>query len=244
MAKHTFERREKKMLIDNSIVEDFTKDILEYMDPDEYNFDGKPYMISNLYFDDDGDNIIRFSVSKPKYKEKLRVRSYGVPNDDTKVFIEIKRKLRGVGTKRRAKIRLGQLREYLATGKHPEGIKYIDEQVLCEIDYYLATYKVEPKVYISYMRNAFFGKEDKNFRVTLDKEITTRRYDLDLSLGSYGEQLLPDGKTLLEIKFEGAVPLWFAHIMSKYSMSFQSYSKYGTEFKKMQRKLNFSEVEK
>lgn len=242
MAKHTFERREKKMLIDNAIVEDFTKDILEYMDPDEYNFDGKPYMISNLYFDDDGDNIIRFSVSKPKYKEKLRVRSYGVPNDDTKVFIEIKRKLRGVGTKRRAKIRLGQLCEYLATGKHPEGLKYIDEQVLCEIDYYLETYKVEPKVYISYMRNAFFGKEDKNFRVTLDKEITTRRYDLDLSLGSYGEQLLPEGKTLLEIKFEGAVPLWFAHIMSKYSMSFQSYSKYGTEFKKLQRKLNFSEV--
>ena len=114
---------------------------------------------------------------------------------------------------------------------------------MCEIDYYLATYKVEPKVYISYMRNAFFGKEDKNFRVTLDKEITTRRYDLDLSLGSYGEKLLPDGKTLLEIKFEGAVPLWFAHIMSKYSMSFQSYSKYGTEFKKMQRKLNFSEVD-
>lgn len=243
MAKHTFERREKKMLIDNSIVDDFINDILEYMTTDEYNVDGKPYMISNLYFDDEGDNVIRHSVSKPRFKEKLRIRSYGVPTQDTKVFIEIKRKLRGVGTKRRAKLPLCQLVEYLETGKHPQGLKYIDEQVLREIDYYRDTYKVYPKIYISYMRNAFWGKEDKNFRVTLDKDITTRRYDLDLTLGSYGDKLLPEGKTLLEIKFNGAVPLWFAHIMSKYSLSFSSYSKYGMEFKEMQRRLNFSEVE-
>ncbi len=243
MAKHTFERREKKMLIDNAIVDDFVNDILEYMTPDEYNVNGEPYMISNLYFDDDGDNIIRHSVSKPRFKEKLRVRSYGVPTGDTEVFIEMKRKLRGVGTKRRARLTLCQLNEYLETGKHPEGLKYIDEQVLREIDYYRANCNVYPKVYISYMRNAFFSKENKKFRVTLDREITSRRYDLDLSFGSYGDKLLPEGKTLLEIKFEGAVPLWFAHIMSKYSLSFSSYSKYGTEFKKTQRKLNFSEDE-
>ncbi len=242
MAKHTFERREKKMLIDNTQVNDFVNDILEYMTPDEYNVGGEPYMISNIYFDDDGDNVIRHSVSKPQFKEKLRIRSYGVPDKDTKVYIEIKRKLKGIGTKRRAKLPLWQLNEYLEMGKHPDGIKYIDEQVLREIDYYRATYHVSPKIYISYMRNAYFGKEDKKFRLTLDKEITTRRYDLDLSLGSYGEQLLPEGKTLLEVKFEGAVPLWFARIMSKYSLSFTPYSKYGTEFKLAQRKQNFSEV--
>jgi len=243
LSKHTFERREKKILIDNSKVADFTRDICEYMVPDEYNIDGEPYMISNLYFDDELDSVIMHSVSKPRYKEKLRVRSYGVPDENTKVFIEIKKKLRGVGTKRRAKITLAQLNEYLATGKHPNGIKYIDEQVLCEIDYYRQTYDVYPKVYISYMRNAYFGKENKNFRVTIDKEITTRRYDLDLSLGSYGDQLLPEGKSLLEIKFDGAVPFWFARIMSKYSLSFGSYSKYGTEYKTLQRSLKRSKLE-
>lgn len=241
MAKHTFERCEKKMLVDDDIIEDFIKDISEYMHADEYNVDGKPYMICNLYFDDDGDNVIRHSLSKPSYKEKLRIRSYGVPGDDTTVFIEIKRKLRGVGTKRRAKLPLALLREYLDTGKHPDKLGYIDNQVLSEIDYYLQTYKVYPKVYISYMRRAFFGKSDKDFRVTLDKDITTRRYDLDLSLGSYGELLLPTGKTLLEVKFAGAVPFWFTHIMSKYSLSFSSHSKYGMEFKKMQKQLKISE---
>ncbi len=242
MAKHTFERREKKMLIDNDLVKDFVNDILEYMTPDEYNVGGEPYMISNIYFDDDGDNVIRHSVSKPPFKEKLRIRSYGVPNKDTKVYIEIKRKLKGVGIKRRAKLPLCQLSEYLETGKHPENIKYIDEQVLREVDYYRATYHVCPKVYISYMRNAYFGKENKKFRITLDRDITVRRQDLDLSLGSYGEKLLPEGKALLEVKFEGSVPLWFAHIMSKYSLSFTPYSKYGIEFKQMQRHKNFSEA--
>ena len=237
MAKHTFERLEKKMLIDDSVVESFIADISEYMDPDPYNINGEPYMIANLYFDNDEDEAIRFSLSKPRYKEKLRIRSYGVPKDDDKVFIEIKRKLYGVGTKRRARLRYRDLMEYIRTGKHPENIKYIDEQVLKEIDYYRQTYNVYPKVYISYMRRAFFGKQDKNFRVTLDRDITTRRYDLALDLGSYGELLLPPGKTLLEIKFEGALPLWFAHIMSKYSLSFQSYSKYGNEYKKQQRLL-------
>ena len=242
MAKHTFERREKKMLIDNSSVNDFVNDILEYMTPDEYNVGGEPYMISNIYFDDDGDNVIRHSVSKPPFKEKLRIRSYGVPDKDTKVYIEIKRKLKGVGTKRRAKLLLWQLNEYLETGKHPEGISYIDEQVLREVDYYRATYNVYPKVYISYMRNAYFGKDNKKLRLTLDRDITVRRYDLDLSLGSYGDKLLPDGKSLLEVKFEGAVPFWFARIMSKYSLSFLPYSKYGNEFKQTQMKQNFSEV--
>ena len=241
-TKNTFERREKKLLIDNCKVDSFVRDILPYMVPDEYNIDGKPYMISNLYFDDELDSIIRTSVSKPPFKEKLRVRSYGIPDENTKVFIEIKRKLKGIGTKRRARLTLSQLREYLDTGKHPEGLKYIDEQVLCEIDYYLQINKVKPKVYISYMRNAYFGKDDPDFRVTLDKEITTRRYDLDLSLGSYGDLLLPEGKTLLEIKFAGAVPLWFARVMSKYSLSFGSYSKYGMEFKKTQRRINFEEA--
>ena len=243
MAKHTFERCEKKMLIDNSDLENFISDISEYMNPDEYNIDGKPYMISNLYFDDEGDNIVRQSVSKPKFKEKLRARSYGVPTPEDKVFIEIKRKLNGIGTKRRAKMKYCELCEYLKTGKHPENIGYINEQVLCEIDYYIQTYKVVPKVYISYMRNAYFAKDDKNVRLTLDREITTRRYDLDLALGNYGNSLLPEGKTLVELKFEGSVPLWFAHIMSKYSLSFLSYSKYGREFMGMKRKIKFSEVE-
>ena len=108
---------------------------------------------------------------------------------------------------------------------------HLDAQILREIDQYRKNHSVYPKVYISYLRNAYFGKDDPSFRVTLDRDILTRRDDLLLESGRYGTSLLPEGKTLLEIKFTGAVPLWFARIMSKHGLSFGSFSKYGQEYK-------------
>jgi hypothetical protein len=91
------------------------------------------------------------------------------------------------------------------------------------------------------MRNAYFGKEDPSFRVTFDCDVLTRRDDLLLESGRYGAPLLPEGKTLLEIKFSGAVPLWFARIMSRHGLSFGSFSKYGQEYKAHATEENKSE---
>ena len=232
MSLQTFERLEKKLLLDEEKLPAFIEGISKYMNPDEFNIGGKPYHISNLYFDNDNDDVIRHSISKPKFKEKLRMRSYGVPNDDTKVFIELKKKTYGVGTKRRAKIKLSDAKKYIETGEHPQNISYLDEQVLREIDYFIETNNVYPKVYISYMRNAYFGKTDKKLRLTIDREILTRRYDVSLDLGSYGEPLLPEGKVLIEIKFEGVVPLWLSRLMDDLNVSFGTFSKYGKEFQR------------
>lgn len=241
MSLQTFKRLEKKLLIDEKLLPKFIEGISEYMNPDEFNLGGKPYHICNLYFDNDNDDVIRHSVSKPKFKEKLRMRSYGTPNDDTKVFIELKKKTYGVGTKRRAKIKLSDAKKYIETGVHPENLSYLDERVLCEIDYFRETYNVYPKVYISYMRNAYFGKDDKNLRLTIDRDILTRRYDVSLDMGSYGEPILPEGKILVEVKFAGVVPLWLAHLMDELGLSFGTFSKYGVEFKKLKYRQVFEE---
>lgn len=241
MSLQTFERLEKKLLIDEALLPEFIEGISEYMNPDEFNIGGKPYHICNLYFDNDNDDVIRHSVAKPKFKEKLRMRSYGTPNDDTKVFIELKKKTYRVGTKRRAKLKLSDAKKYIETGVHPENLSYLDERVLCEIDYFRETYNVYPKVYISYMRNAYFGKEDKKLRLTIDREILTRRYDVSLDMGSYGEPLLPEGKVLVEVKFEGVVPLWLSRLMDRLGLSFGSYSKYGKEFNKYKYRQVFEE---
>lgn len=241
MSLQTFERLEKKLLIDEALLPEFIEGISEYMNPDEFNIGGKPYHICNLYFDNDNDDVIRHSVAKPKFKEKLRMRSYGTPNDDTKVFIELKKKTYRVGTKRRAKLKLSDAKKYIETGMHPENLSYLDERVLCEIDYFRETYNVYPKVYISYMRNAYFGKEDKKLRLTIDREILTRRYDVSLDMGSYGEPLLPEGKVLVEVKFEGVVPLWLSRLMDRLGLSFGSYSKYGKEFNKYKYRQVFEE---
>ena len=228
---NTFKRMEKKTTLPTARVEELKARIAPYMEIDPYNTDGKPYMICNLYYDGEDDHVIRESVQLPKYKEKLRLRSYGVPSADSKVFLELKKKTCGVGTKRRTKLRYGDLTHYLNTGIHPEGLSYIDEQVLREIDYYRSHEDVAPRVYVSYLRTAYHGKEDPSFRLTFDSDILTRRYDLDLTLGRYGTPILTEGTTLLEVKFSGAVPFWFARVMSDFGLSFHTFSKVGTDFK-------------
>ncbi len=228
---NTFKRMEKKTTLPTSMVAELQARIAPYMIPDEHNADGKPYMVCNIYYDTPTDNVIRTSVALPRYKEKLRLRSYGTPTPDSKIFLELKKKLNGVGTKRRTKLTLRETEAYLQTGIHPEGLSYIDEQVLREVDYYRSHVDVSPALYVSYLRHAYHAKDDPSFRITLDSEILTRRYDLDLTLGRYGEPILTPGKTLLEVKFAGAVPLWFAHVMSDLGLSFHTFSKCGTDFK-------------
>lgn len=231
MAGNTFRRMEKKMTIPTEQLPILRERIEAHMKPDPFNIDGKPYTICNLYFDEPDDDVIRTSVALPWYKEKLRLRSYGTPEPDSKVFLELKKKCNKVGTKRRTKLPYQAVQHYLATGQHPDGLSYIDEQVLREIDYYLSHHNVSPRVYVSYLRNAYFGADDPSFRVTFDSDILTRRYDLDLALGRYGEPALSPGITLVEVKFSGAVPLWFCRIMSELELSFHTFSKVGTDFK-------------
>ena len=231
MAGNTFRRREKKMIIDASLVPKITERLLQYMTPDKYNENGNPSEICNLYFDNEQDDVIRNSIQKPKFKEKFRIRSYGTPNDDSPVFLELKRKLDGVGTKRRLTLTMAQARQYLETGNHPEGLSPLSEQILKEIDYYRSIHPVVPRTYVSYRRFGYFGKDDPDLRVTIDFDILTRRTDLDLEKGRYGTPLLPPELVLLETKFQGAVPLWLVRIFDEFHLSFGTFSKVGASFK-------------
>ena len=108
----------------------------------------------------------------------------------------------------------------------------INTQVLKEIDYFKKMYTLKPKVYLSYDRYAYFEKNDGDFRVTFDTNITTRRGNVRLESGSYGNKLIPDRLYLMEIKISGAVPMWFTRCLSDLHIYPVSFSKYGTEYKR------------
>ncbi|MBE6652050.1 MAG: polyphosphate polymerase domain-containing protein [Ruminococcaceae bacterium] len=228
---NTFRRMEKKTIVQTALIADLQARLSAHMDFDPHNADGKPYMISSLYYDGADDHVIRNSVALPYYKEKLRLRSYGVPTPDSTVFLELKKKQDGVGTKRRAKLPLRDAEAFLETGIHPARLSYIDEQVLREIDYYRSHEDVQPRVYVSYLRTAYHEKSNPSFRITFDSDILARRHDLRLELGRYGDPLLTAGYTLMEVKFSGAVPFWFSRVMSDFGLSFHTFSKVGTDFK-------------
>lgn len=230
MAVEVFNRRECKYLINDIQFRNIEEQLKEYMEPDEYNKNHEFYTITNIYYDTDDNQLIRKSLSKPNYKEKLRLRAYGVPEADQKVYLEIKKKVCGLVNKRRTTLRLQEVYDFVSTGIKPEFKKYMNKQVIGEIEYILKLYDLKPKLYLAYDREAFFCKENHNLRITFDKNIRTRRYDLKLELGDYGENLLNEGQWLMEIKTENSIPFWLTKLLSDNKIFRTSFSKYGTEY--------------
>lgn len=233
MAIEVFNRHESKFLIDEDIYNHIQNDLLKYMDLDDHNKEYGFYTISNIYFDTNDDYLIRNSISKPTYKEKLRIRAYGVPDIDEKVYLEIKKKFNGIVNKRRTKLKLSEAYDFVKNNTKPNIKNYMNKQVINEIEYILKIYNLSPKVYLAYDRKALFSKENRDLRITFDTNIRTRRYDLKLENGDYGESLLEGNKLLMEVKAEKNIPLWLSKLLSEYKIYKTSFSKYGNEYKKM-----------
>lgn len=235
MAIEVFNRYESKYLLNDEAYLKLYNALLEYMEPDDYNKQHEFYSISNLYFDTDHDAIIRNSLAKPKYREKLRLRAYGVPEANAKVYLEIKKKVFGLVNKRRTALKLDGAYEFVRTGEEPEYQTYMNKQVLHEINYLLRCYDLKPKVYLAYERKALFCKGNRDLRITFDTNIRSRRHDLRLEAGNYGEPLVEDGRWLMEVKAEKTVPIWLSKMLSEHRAFRTSFSKYGNEYKKMVR---------
>lgn len=232
MSKKTFERIEKKYVVNNDQKNQLISILKKYMDYDPFCLDGNTYCIYNIYCDTDDNRIIQQSISKPVFKEKLRIRSYGeVLSNSMEAFIELKRKINGVVVKRRAFLPLKNI-DYLVNFKQlVEATDYINFQVGKEIIQYLNLYKPKQKVFIGYERLAFFDKNDTSFRLTFDNNICTRRSNLSLSFNHDDKLLLPNNKNILEVKFQGSLPIWLVQAFSKLNIYSTGFSKYGEEYR-------------
>ena len=218
----SFQRYEVKFFLTPQQREHLMPELEEHFAVDQYGL----HTISNLYYDTDCYDITRNSIDKPVYKEKLRVRAYGTPEPETgQVFVELKKKYDHVVYKRRIAVPIGAANRFMQGGPDPEGA---DPQITHEIRYFMQRTRPEPKVYLSYQRIAMAGRENPDLRITMDQELLWRAYDLDLCLGPYGQRILPEETTLMEIKVPGAMPLWLAQALSRYKIYRSSFSKIGT----------------
>lgn len=219
---NVFKRYETKYLLTKAQYNQILSDISKYIDGDEY---GKS-TICNLYFDTPDDLLIRRSLEKPVYKEKLRWRSYGVATSDSNTFVEIKKKYKDVVYKRRESLTESEAMKYLC-----EGVKVKDSQIMREIDYFLSYYKnLAPSIFISYEREAFYSKTDSDFRITFDKNILWRDCDLSLKKGIYGNPILEPNQVLMEVKTPFAYPMWMVDVLSQNHIYKTSFSKYGRAY--------------
>lgn len=224
MAICSFERIEKKYMMDEDQYRAFMNAVAEELAVDDYGL----HTICNIYFDTEHNDLISRSIEKPVYKEKLRLRSYGIPDRDSPVFLEIKKKYDGIVYKRRVEMTLREAERYLATGIRNEGM---DQQIMREIDYFMKSCHPQAKQFIAYDRIAMYGIHDSRIRLTIDQNIRGRREDLYLEHGSFGRRILPEGMYLMEIKVPGAMPVWLARILSEMQIRPVSFSKYGNAYK-------------
>jgi hypothetical protein len=202
------------------------------MIPDKFCINGREYTVYNIYYDTKNCDIIRHSISGPNFKEKLRLRSYTPTDDpDANVYIEIKKKVNGVVSKRRAGISLLESQRLIDSGIIPNTDGYINRQVLNEISYYLKVNKVMPSVFIRYDRCALFGRDNPEFRITFDRNIMARRDNLSLIPSKNDYKVIDDNMYVMEIKIQGAVPYELSHLLSELGIYSHSFSKYGQEFK-------------
>ena len=219
-----FKRYELKYMLTTEQKERVLAAMKSYMKLDQY---GRT-TIRNLYFDTDTYLLVRRSIEKPTYKEKLRIRSYKKADADSIVFVELKKKCKHVVYKRRISLPEAEAVKWLSGEKHTDK----HTQISNEIDYFMEHYAtLHPTVFLSYEREAYDAKDGSDFRVTFDDDILCRQEDLSLRSEVYGTPILPEGKVLMEIKCSGGIPLWMTEVLSKEKIYKTSFSKYGTAYR-------------
>lgn len=236
-----FERYEKKYILEPAEREAVLRTMEGRMMIDQY---GKT-TIRNIYLDTGGYDLIRTSLSGPEYKEKIRIRSYKQVGPTEDVFVELKKKYRGIVYKRRVEVPVFQAMDWLcAGGEMPDSNEVTGQpnfrQIGKEIDYFLARYRkseLAPKVFLSYDREAYtpVSEEEKQsgLRITLDTNILAREDDLFLRSPVYGTPVLDKSLTVMEVKVskDGAIPMWLARCFSENGIVKSSFSKYGKYYK-------------
>ena len=177
--------------------------------------------------------LIRNSIEARTYKEKLRLRSYGTPRSDDRIFFEIKKKYKGVVYKRRISTTTASAEEYIRNGTRPES-----SQIMNEIEYAMSVYRrPKPRMLIAYDREAFFATDSQTLRLTFDTNLRYRTDELALERGSHGKYILNENEIILEIKTDGAMPLWLSRALSETEIYPTGFSKYANAYR------DFSESE-
>lgn len=223
-----FERYEKKYLLSRQQRDSLLNRMEEHMVKDRYG----EYTIGSIYYDTKEYSLIRASLDRPVYKEKLRLRSYLVPGDNSPVFVEIKKKYKGIVYKRRICLEKqlavrwlsGQCRAEEVAGAEAD---FTDRQIAREIQWFLDSRPLRPSVYLAYDRQAWYSPQTPGLRITFDTNIRWRDQELDLSAGTEGQRLTGEDQVLMEIKIPDSMPLWLARTLSELQIYPASFSKYG-----------------
>lgn len=242
----TFERKEKKYLITSEQCAAIKAGLEGRMKLDAYG----ATRIDSLYLDTPDRSLICRSLEKPLYKEKLRIRSYGAFSESNTVFIEIKKKFKGIVYKRRVRMSKAGMDAYLqgmsyeeaqrlypASPENPEADLTVGKvQISRELDAFFKRYEdLKPSMVISCLREAWAPTdpldEDCVDRITFDEDISY--VDLFEDGGAARRPVTGNGQVVMEIKCAGGYPVWLCELLESVGAFPRSFSKYGNAYKRV-----------
>jgi hypothetical protein len=220
-----FQRHEQKYLLNAFQYHAFLNILDGFTRPDEYG----QSTIYSIYYDNEDFEIARKALEKSAYKEKLRLRSYGIPRPLDTVYWELKKKFNGLTYKQRVPVLFAGTDKYLDFMPDNSARNYISD----EISWFLRYYRPFPQFMISYDRLAFRGLENEALRITFDSNIRWRAEDLDFSKGPWGAPLLAKDEYLMELKIDKSIPLFLADQLTRLKIFPISFSKYRTAYESL-----------
>ena len=246
-AGDTFERKEKKYLVTAEQCRAIKEALASHMRLDDYG----ATRIDSLYLDTPDRSLICRSLEKPVYKEKMRIRSYGPFSEARSVFVEIKKKYKGIVYKRRVIMSTEGARAFYSgelsyeeacaqfplEGTNPEKMLAPGKvQIAREIDAFLHRYEgLAPSMLISCLREAWCpldpDDEDCVDRITFDEDICY----VDLMNPSSAQRCRVTGpdQVVMEIKCAGGYPVWLCDLLTEVGAFPRSFSKYGNAYKRV-----------
>lgn len=226
-----FERREFKYYIPIEQVDALRQRLLANMEHDPFclKHENKRYCVRSIYLDTRSLLFYYEKIDGLKIRKKLRIRVYDNPGDFNVSFFEIKRKIDDIVRKQRATTLIQDVPNLMngaVIRLHDEKKKF-ERANLDNFIYITKRLNLEPKILVTYEREAFAGIDDPYLRVTFDFNVRSCLMD-DFS-GIYQEHDMisfMEDCFILELKFFGRMPLWLKSLIREFGMHKQAISKY------------------
>ena len=186
-------------------------------------------LIQSLYYDTPDNLLIRQSLERPEFKEKLRLRTYGEAYPGSDAYLEMKRKYKGIVYKRRTMMPLQKAMKALEKPDMPDSAGQTGREIL----WMVKRYHPVPAVVIRCNRDQWINSANPGFRITIDRDICFRNWNLDLSAQEGHIPLTDASQRLMEIKAGNAIPRWLVKILWETGSQHVHYSKYGLAYRRI-----------
>ncbi|MGH1362708.1 MAG: VTC domain-containing protein [Calditrichia bacterium] len=227
-------RFENKYLVPKARMSELRDFLRSYINVDDFasRCVDNTYTVRSIYYDTSRLRYYNEKIEGLQFRKKLRIRGYDCEQDDSVIFLEIKRKRNSLISKNRAPVYFKNLSQLLETNdiETYAGLQKGKANSLAnarKFFYHLNRHSLKPVVKVIYDREAYFYKFNRSLRITFDKNLRGSLFckSDDLYTEVSTNYPLPE-HFILEIKGRGSYPQWLQYIIGEMAFPLKALSKY------------------